>query len=373
MKKLVALAATIAALPAAAQQQIQESFVGPHNRAEAVKIIADLREIVSPEGLQAIETVPIGGISQAVSIRSQDLRNPVLIYFHGGPGFVEMPLDWWWDRGWDEYFTVIHWDQRNAGKTYTLSGASDPATLTPERFQADAEELVQWARKRFGKRKVFVLGHSWGSMLGLKLAAAHPEWLYAYIGMGQLTNGLESERRGWQWTISKARADGNTQAVHEMEAIAPYGSADRPLTVAAILTQRKWLNHYGGAAWRRPGGDFEAAAFKLAPEYTDEDVRNAFKGQEPVTQALLPKVLATDLSTIRRLNVPLVLLLGRHDVNVSSEVAAEWFARVDAPSKRLIWFERSGHHITSEEPGKLLTTLVTEARPIAASAGDFAP
>ena len=58
-----------------------------------------------------------------MSIRSQDLRNPVLIYFHGGPGFVETPLDWWWDRGWDEYFTVIHWDQRNAGKTYTASGA----------------------------------------------------------------------------------------------------------------------------------------------------------------------------------------------------------------------------------------------------------
>jgi pimeloyl-ACP methyl ester carboxylesterase len=373
MKKLVALAAIVAALPAAAQPQIQQGSVGPHNRAEAVKIIADLREIVSPQGLQAIETVPIGGISQAVSIRSQDLRNPVLIYFHGGPGFVEMPLDWWWDRGWDEYFTVIHWDQRNAGKTYTLSGASDPATLTPERFQADAEGLVQWARKRFGKRKVFVLGHSWGSMLGLKLAAAHPEWLHAYIGMGQLTDGLESERRGWQWTISKARADGNAQAVHEMEAIAPYGAPGRQLTVAAILTQRKWLNYYGGAAWRRAGGDFEAAAFKLAPEYSDEDVRNAFKGQEPVTQALLPTVLATDLSKIRRLDVPLVLLLGRHDVNVSSEVAAEWFARLRAPSKRLIWFERSGHHITSEEPGKLLTTLVTEARPIAARAGDFAP
>lgn len=377
MKRIVVTAAIAAAVPgvvpAIAEPPVPQNSVGPHNRAEAVKIIADLREIVSPQGLQAIETVPIGGISQAVLIRSQDLRNPVLIYFHGGPGFVEMPLDWWWDRGWEEYFTVVHWDQRGAGKTYTLSGASDPATLTPERFQADAEELVKWARKRFGKRKVFVLGHSWGSMLGLKLAAAHPEWLHAYIGMGQLTDGLESERRGWQWTLGKARADGNVQAVRELEAIAPYGAPDRPLTVPAILTQRKWLGHYGGAAWRRPGGDFEAAAFKLAPEYSDEDVRNAFKGQEPVTQALLPKVLATDLSAIRRLDVPLLLLLGRHDVNVSSEVAAEWFAHVRAPSKRLVWFERSGHHITSEEPGKLLTTLVAEARPIAVRAGDVAP
>lgn len=372
MKTIIALAAIAVSAPANAEPAITPS-VGPHNRAEAVRIIAGLREIVSPQGLQAIETVPIGGIRQAVSIRSQDLRNPVLIYFHGGPGFVEMPLDWWWGRGWDEYFTVVHWDQRNAGKTYTLSGANDPATLTPQRFQVDAEELVQWALKRFGKRKVFVLGHSWGSVLGLKLAAAHPDWLHAYIGIGQLTNGLESERRGWTWTLAKARVDGNTQAVTELEAIAPYGDPMHPLTVPAILTQRKWLSHYGGAAWRRTGGDFEAAAIKLAPEYSDDDVRNAFQGQAAVTEALLPKVLATDLSTIRRLEFPLLLMLGRHDVNVSSEVAAEWFSRLQAPSKRLIWFERSGHHITSEEPGKLLTTLVTHARPFAARAGDVAP
>lgn len=347
--------------------------VGPHNRAEATKIIADLRRIVSLQGLQAIETIPIGGIRQVVSIRSQDLRNPVLIYFHGGPGFVEMPLDWWWNRGWDEYFTVVHWDQRNAGKTFTASGPSDPALLTPERFQRDAEELVQWARQRFGKRRVFVLGHSWGSIMGLRLAAAHPEWLHAYIGMGQGTDLLESERRGWSWTLARAQADRNAQAVSELQAIAPYALRSRPLTVEAILIQRKWLNHYGGAAWRRTGADFEAAALKLAPEYSDEDVRGAFKGQPAVTQRLLPSVLSTDLSGIRKLDVPLLLLLGRHDINVSSEVAAEWFAGVKAPSKRLVWFERSGHHVTSEEPGKLLHALVTYARPIAEQAGDAAP
>ncbi len=347
--------------------------VGPHSRAEAVKIIAGLREIVSPDGLQAIETVPIGGIRQVVSIRSQDLRNPVLIYFHGGPGFVEMPLDWWWNRGWDEYFTVVQWDQRNAGKTYTASGASDPAQLTPERFQKDAEELVQWARKRFGKRKVFVLGHSWGSMLGQKLAAAHPEWLHAYIGMGQATNSLESERRGWAWTMAQARSDRNAAAIAELQSIVPYAEKPGAVPLQAILTQRKWLGHYGGAAWRRKGGDFEAAAFKLAPEYSDDDVRNAFKGQAAVSEALLPTILSTNLSGIRTLKVPLILILGRHDRNVSSEVAAEWFATVRAPSKRLVWFERSAHHMTSEEPGKLLHTLITQARPIAERAGDAAP
>lgn len=362
----------IAALLATASVLAQPA-VGPNSREEALKIIGGLRQIVSPDGLEAVETISIGGIDQVVSIRSQDLRNPVLIFFHGGPGFVEMPLDWWWGRGWDEYFTVVHWDQRNAGKTYTASGPNDPALLTVDRYQRDAEELVQWALQRFSKRKVFVLGHSWGSMLGLKLAASHPEWLHAYIGMGQSTNNPESERRGWTWTLERAKADNNAQAVRDLQSIAPYAIGSGPLAVSSILMQRKWLNHYGGAAWRRPGGDFELAAFKLSPEYTDEDVRNAFKGQPPVTNALLPDILSTDLSNIRTLRAPLILLLGRHDVNVSSEVAAEWFATVKAPSKQLVWFERSGHHITSEEPGKLLHSLITYARPIADRAGDVAP
>jgi pimeloyl-ACP methyl ester carboxylesterase len=363
-----ALVAELAAAPAMAQAPL-----APNSRAEAVKIIADLRRIVSPAGLQAIETVKIGGIDQVMSIRSQDLRNPVLIYLHGGPGYVETPLDWWWDRGWDEYFTVVHWDQRNAGKTYTASGPSDPATLTVDRYQRDAEEVVQWARKRFGKRKVFILGHSWGSIMGLRLAAAHPEWLYAYIGMGQGVDVPESERRGWAWTLAQAMADHNEQAIRELQAVAPYAPDDRPVPLQSIFTERKWLDHYGGAVWHRTGADFEQAAINLAPEYTDEDVRNAFRGQPAVTERMLPDILATDLSGIRKLDVPLLLLLGRHDINVSSEVAAEWFATVHAPSKKLVWFERSGHHITSEEPGKLLVSLVTYARPIAAAAGDVAP
>jgi proline iminopeptidase len=366
--------AALLALPAAAQQPPPPAAApGPHDRAEAVAIVRELRRIVAPTGLQATEWVPIGGQRQAVAIRSQDLRNPVLIYLHGGPGFVEMPLGWWYDRGWDEYFTVVQWDQRNAGKSYVANGPADPATLTPDRFQADAEELVQWARRRFCKRRVFVLGHSWGSVLGLRLAAAHPDWLHAYVGMAQLTDGPESERRGWAWTLARARADGNAAAVRELEALRPYAAGTAPETLERIMVQRKWLNHYGGAAWRRTGGEFEAAAMALSPEYSDEDVRLAFRGQPAVSRAMLPPILATDLTGIRTLRVPMVLLLGRHDVNLSSDVSAAWFARLRAPAKRLVWFERSGHHLTSEEPGKLFRTLVDDVRPIAVRAGDAAP
>jgi proline iminopeptidase len=157
----------------------------PFSRAEATAIIADARKIVTPDGVERLEKLRIGGIDQWASIRGTDKRNPVILLIHGGPGYISMPMSWWFTRGWEEYFTVVQWDQRGAGKTYLLNDPSKIApTLTPERMIADTEEIAAWARKEFGKDKIFVLGHSWGSYLGLELAKRHPDWLHAYIGVG---------------------------------------------------------------------------------------------------------------------------------------------------------------------------------------------
>lgn len=355
------------------QAQAQEA-PAPHDRAEAIKIIADLRKIVAPQGIERTEKLRIGGIDQWVSVRSRDPRNPVLLVLHGGPGWVAMPTSWYFAHGWDEFFTVIQWDQRGAGKTYV---ANDPATVAPtltvEQMHADAEELVQWARKTFGKKKIFVLGHSWGSILGLTLAERHPEWLHAYIGVGQGIDARESERRGWAWAMEQARAAKNEEAIRDLSSIAPYAVGKDPLQLKDTMLQRRWLNFYGGAAYRRPNAGFEGAAVNLSPEYTDEDVRQVWKAEELSVERLLSVVLTTDLSHVKRLKTPLILFLGRHDYNVSATVAAEWFAGVKAPSKQLVWFEQSAHELMVEEPGKVLLSLVRHARPIAERAGDVAP
>jgi pimeloyl-ACP methyl ester carboxylesterase len=348
-----------------AQVGAQES-PGPHSRAEATAIIADMRKIVVPGGIERLEKVRIGGIDQWVSIRGTSPRNPVLLMLHGGPGWVSMPTSWYFQRGWEEYFTVVQWDQRGAGKTYA---ENDPAkiapTMTPERMIADTEEMVAWLRKEFGKDKIFVLGHSWGSYLGLELARRKPQWLYAYIGMGQAIDVPESERRGWAWTLEQARKDHNAGAIHDLESIAPYAQGAAPIPLADLMKQRKWLNYYGGMVYGRRGGDAEGAAFQLSPEYTDADLAKVWEGNEFSTKALLPKVLTVDFTGVRKLDCPVILFLGRHDVNVSSSVAAEWFARLDAPSKRLVWFEHSAHEVMNEEPGKMLVSLVRYARPLA--------
>jgi proline iminopeptidase len=367
---LLPLAALLlGSIPAQAQEA-----PGPHGRAEAIKIISELRKIVAPGGLERTEKVRIGGIDQWVSIRSRDLRNPVLLVIHGGPGWVAMPTSWYFAHGWDEFFTVIQWDQRGAGKTYVSNDAATVApTLTVDRMDADAEEVASWARKTLGKEKLFVLGHSWGSLLGLTLAERHPEWLHAYIGVGQGIDAPESERRGWAWAMAQARAAKNEEAIRDLDSIAPYAVGKTPVSVKDVLVQRRWLNFFGGAAYRRPDASFEGAAVNLSPEYTDEDVRQVWKAQELSVEKLLSAVLTADLSHVKRLKTPLILFLGRHDYNVSATVAAEWFAGVKAPSKQLVWFEQSGHEVMAEEPGKVLLSLVRHARPIAERAGDVAP
>jgi proline iminopeptidase len=105
----------------------------------------------------------------------------------------------------------------------------------------DAEEMTAWVRRALGKEKIFVLGHSWGSYLGLTLAGRHPNWLHAYIGVGQLIDGPESERRGWRFALEAARRDGNVQAVRDLEALLPYAAPGRRLSIEDISAQRKWV------------------------------------------------------------------------------------------------------------------------------------
>jgi pimeloyl-ACP methyl ester carboxylesterase len=368
------MAAGVLLITSSGPPALTQKEVGPGSRAEATRIVAEMRRIVTTAGVERLEKVRIGGIDQWISVRGFDRRNPILLYIHGGPGFPAMPTSWFYQRGWEEYFTVVQWDQRGAGKTYV---ANDPSvvgpTMTPQRMIADAEEMIGWLRKEFGKQKIFVLGHSWGSYLGLELARRHPQWLHAYIGMGQITNSMESERRGWRFAMDQARRANNEEAVRELQSIAGYGQGSRRLAWKDVELQRKWLGFYGGAVHGRRRFDHEIVGTALAPEYTDADVRSIWVASDFSEERLLTAVLATDFRSVTTLECPMILFNGRYDYNVSASVAAEWFQRLRAPSKTLVWFERSAHDIVNEEPGKVLLSLVQYARPIAERAGDIPP
>jgi proline iminopeptidase len=362
VRNLVSLLAALSVLGSAGDEQPPK----PLSRGKATLIIADARKIVTPEGVERLEKVRIGGIEQWVSIRGSDKRNPVLLFLHGGPGYISMPMSWWFSRGWEEYFTVVQWDQRGAGKTYLVN---DPdvvrPTMTLERMVADTEEMISWVRKELGKEKIFILGHSWGSYLGLEIASRHPNWLYAYIGVGQLTNGPENERRGWAYTLGAARRAGNSEAVQQLEAIAPYFAPGHPSPLKDIYTQRKWLDFYGGVMAHRSSNSPESDLAELSPDYSDQEISGVWVGNEFSERYLLAQVLSLDLSDINKLDCPLIVFAGRYDVNVNSQLAAEWFGKVKAPSKHFVWFENSAHLPMTEEPGKFLISLVRYARPLA--------
>ncbi|HEX3887175.1 MAG TPA: alpha/beta fold hydrolase [Phenylobacterium sp.] len=346
----------------------------PTNRAEATQVVRDLRRIVTPNGIERAEKVRIGGIDQWVTIRGDDRRNPVLLVLHGGPGYVEMPLNWWYGRGWEEYFTVVEWDQRGAGKTYLINDPKAVApTMTNARMLQDTEEMTAWLRKTLGKKKIFVWGHSWGSYLGLELARRHPEWLYAYIGTGQITKAPESERRAWAYDLAAAKKAGNTQAVSDLQAIAPYATPGKPIALKDAMVVHKWGDYFGGVMAYRHDQQDESHATRLSPDYTDAEAPHVFDGNDFSEKYLLAGVFNMDLSHETDFKVPIILLLGRHDRTVNSDVAHEWFTHVKAPEKHLVWFENSAHEPESEEPGKFLLSLVRYARPIAEKAGDVAP
>jgi proline iminopeptidase len=335
-------------------------------RAEVTSIIRDARRIVSPNGVEELLEIPIGGTKQWISVRGRDRRNPVLLMIHGGPASPEMPSSWFFQNGWEDYFTVVQWDQRGAGRSYS---SNDPTsvrpTLSAARIVEDAGEVVQYLRARYRKDKVFVLGHSWGSLVGIMLAHRHPEWLHAYIGTGQMIDGNANERVGYANTLRAAEAAGNRRAVAELQAIAPYPEADGTLPIDKINTERKWSVLLGGLTHGRSSYDYYERLFLLSPEYAERDVAAIDQGSALSLPSLLPVMARFDYSDVVKFDCPILLFEGRHDDTTPGEIAAAWLARVEAPGKKLVWFENSAHMVMVEEPGRFLVHLVQDALPYA--------
>lgn len=347
---------------------------GRFTQQQARDIIAESRKIVTPNGIDALLKVRINGTDQWLSIRGKDKRNPILLFIHGGPASPDMPLAYTFQTPWEDYFTVVQWDQRGAGKTYL---ANDPKaiapTLTIDQMTDDAEAVVRYLQHTYHKKKIFLLGHSWGTVLGVRLAQQHPDWFYAYIGVGQMVNVQQNETIGYRFALDQAKANNNAKAIDELTRLAPYPGKQGSLDIERIGVQRRWLSYYGGLAYGRAGFGFDADAEELAPEYSDKDLDAIGAGSLLTLDHLLKPLSQVDLSGDTHFDCPILLFTGRHDYAVSHELTAQWFATLSAPYKRLVWFEDSAHMVMQEQPGSFLVHLVNDARPFAVQAGDVAP
>jgi len=335
---------------------------------EAARIVGQAQKIPGDDGIETTEQIVLGGIPQTVSIRGRHRDNPILLVLHGGPGLTTMPVAHQYLRPWEEFFTVVQWDQRGAGRTYA---ANDPEKIRPtmsvERLTDDAEALAAHLRQRFGRDKIVLLGHSWGTVLGVRLAQKHPDWFYAYVGASQMVSYSENERLGYEAVLRWARAQGNAQAVRELESIAPYPPDPARNSVAEqrriLDLERKWLSQAGGYLWQRADDHYRDVA-SLSPDYSPADLDAWGKGLDFSLETLWPQIAAIDSGGTTRFDCPIVLLHGRHDLNTSAALAQRWFDAVQAPSKRMVWFDYSGHMTFEEEPGRFLVALVENVLPL---------
>jgi len=302
-----------------------------------------------PGSIASIEQVVLGGVEQRVLIRGHSIANPVLLYLHGGPGTSELGMVRQHNLPvLEQHFTVAVWDQRGAGLSF--ASRRPESGMTVEQFIADTHELTLLLCRRFKQPKIFLVGHSWGSLLGVLTVQRHPELYHAYVGVGQAVDMREGERISYEWTLAQARQAGDTRSVASLEAIGapPYTGKLRP----KLMAQRRILAKYGGEVHGHPGGGMSTLVRALlrSSEYGWSDRINVFRGIFANMRLMWPKIVDINLMVqAPALKVPVYFLEGRYDYEAPSVLAERYFQVLQAPSKELIWFERSAHFVNTEE------------------------
>lgn len=281
------------------------------------------------------EAIEIGGIKQWIQIKGWNDRAPVLLFLHGGPGNSSMAYGGKFTEDLQKYFLVAQWDQRESGKTALLNPSDRP--LTVDLFVDDAVEVIRYLANRYSLKKIYLVGHSWGSFLGLNVAARHPELLEAYFAMGAMINQEESERRSLQIMKAKAKEENNTEELSELAQVQiPFGDGRQ------LYYHRKWLNVLMGS--KPPQKEYvEQWATKWLALFREASAMNM--------EEIAPM-----------LNCPVYFLMGRRDYQTSFALAEAYFQHVKAPQKELIWFEHSAHSPNMTESEKFQETIIKVLR-----------
>ena len=311
--------------------------------------------------------VNINGIEQWVTIRGRDARNPVVVFLHGGPGVgMASAAPLFFD--WESRYTVVQWDQPRSGFTQARNLNRDIGPLTLERYTADALAVVNHVRKTTGAKRVLLIGHSWGSQIGLVLARRHPEIISAYVGTGQAVSNSRGGKLGYELALEAARNRNDAKAIAALEKVGPPPYS----TLEDFFVRQQYANPPG----------YPASA--LEKEHSAE-LRKLTSGPAPTGATYIPaEVPAYDgvanfLDTQRllfqesekfeavqmlgyRYRVPIYFFEGENDINVPVALAREYFERVEAPRKGFHVIAGAGHN-TMAFHAELLALLDAEVRP----------
>ena len=320
-------------------------------------------QITSPNGIQNIEKIRLGGVEQWIQIRGQDRSKPILLFLHGGPGFPQMPFSQV-NTDLEKDFVVVQWDQRGAGKSYSSSLPDE--SMHVEQFVSDTHDLAQLLTQRFNAPKCYLVAHSWGSLFGALTVTRYPELFYAYVSIGQVASLPETQQVRYQFALDSAVKENNRTAVADLTRI---GRPPHEVWESCKIME-KWVNFYSAEENRPiPPSRFYRLAF-ASPAYSWIDLVKLSIGVKYSFEHLWREIFYNvDLfRQAPRIQVPVYFFVGRHDSVVTADVAQRYFGILDAPQgKQLIWFENSGHwpHFTESEKYRevLVNKVLKETSP----------
>ena len=296
-----------------------------------------------------LATVELGGHEQAVMIRGRSVDNPVLLYLAGGPGGTDLGA-MRADTSLEQDFVVVTWDQRGAGRSYPALDPTD--TLTPDRLVADTIELTEYLLDRFDEERVFVVGNSWGSTLGVLAAQQNPELFHAFVGSGQMVSQRETDIMFWEDTLAWAERTNRDDLAETLRTNGPPPYEDVRMYEYATSYEHDW-NSY-------PEFDpsIEMPAILFVPEYTWMDRINGFRGFFDSAAVIYPQLQDIDFrADVPRLDVPIYVVNGEHEARGRAVLAEEWFAMVDAPHKEWTIFDGAGHRPLFDQPARFAEVM----------------
>ncbi|MGX7148171.1 alpha/beta fold hydrolase [Enterococcus ureasiticus] len=306
----------------------------------------------SKNQLMEKKKVMIGGIEQGLFIVGQNQENPVLLFLHGGPGNPEYAMSKESFTELEKMYTVCYWDQRGAGMSYT-DLEKNPVDL--DQMIEDTLEVTNYLKERFGQEKIYLMGHSWGSFLGMKTIQKQPEDYQAYIGIGQVVNQKESEKIAYDFMLKNANETNDTKAIQSLEKETPETS-NFPSTEYIMSTRSELLNKFGGGNAHKDGRKMLEESYQnllFFKGYTIGEKIDFLKGLQGSLEHLFNYTLVEDLNkTTANVSVPVYILQGKYDYVTSYKLVQEYYEKLEAPKKDMFVFDSSAHQPHNEENEK---------------------
>lgn len=303
--------------------------------------------------ISVIEKVHLGGLDQYIIIRGADAAKPVMLFLHGGPGNPEFAFMKHFNPNIEKDFVMVYWEQRGAGKSYSKDIPVESMNI--QQFIADTRELSEYLAKRFSQEKIYIMGHSWGSLLGILTAYEHPELFWSYFGIGQACYQFKGEQISYEWAKEQAYKHNDSKAIKNLEGLTfPDSLASNKEWIDYLMAERRYVNIYGGGTTRDITKMWPLVKIVLkANEYTVGEKLNFMNGAMFSLEHLWNEVInANLLNDIDSMQIPVYLFHGKHDYTTPYSVAEEFFNQLKAPKKAFFTFEHSAHSPVFEEAEK---------------------